>query len=412
MDSIKSIYKTGLGPSSSHTMGPSKAASLFKAVTPDAGRYRVTLFGSLAATGRGHFTDKAIADTLAPSALEIIWRADVVPQFHTNGMLFEALDSDGAVMASHSFYSVGGGNLSDGPALDDGSRDCGPLCAGQYDVAQNVYKHNTCTELMHHMSKHGVSFWEHVEYCEGASIWEYLSGIWEQMQSSVKEGLAEDRVLPGGLKVKSKAKQYFIRAKSLRPSLQSRALVTAYSLAVSEQNARGKMVATAPTCGSCGVVPGVLYHLKTAHDFSDEEILKALATAGLFGDIIKTNASISGAEVGCQGEIGSACVMAAVAATQLFGGTTAQIECAAEMAMEHNLGLTCDPVCGMVQIPCIERNPIAALRALDVSLYSLLNDGNHLISFDKVVETMKKTGRDLPSLYKETALGGLAALKL
>lgn len=410
MDTIKSIYKIGRGPSSSHTMGPSAAAELFKEHSKGAASYRVTLYGSLAATGKGHLTDRAIIDALSPSEVEIVWRKDVVPEFHTNGMLFEALDGEGAVTVSHTFYSIGGGNISDGPAMDDGSHDCGPLCADTAS-AVNLYKHDTCAEIVKHMDKHGVSFWECVEYREGNGIWEYLDKVWTQMQRSVKEGLAEDRVLPGGLCLKSKAKMYLTRSQGLRPILQSRSCVIAYSLAVSEQNARGGVVVTAPTCGSCGVLPGVLYYMKDI-GFSKDDILKALATAGLFGNIIKTNASISGAEVGCQGEIGSACVMAAVAATQLLGGTNSQIEYAAEMAMEHNLGLTCDPVAGMVQIPCIERNPVAALRALDVSLFAILSDGRHLISFDKVVETMKKTGKDLPSLYKETSMGGLATLHL
>lgn len=412
MDSIKSIYKIGRGPSSSHTMGPQASAKAFKIKTPEAASYRVTLYGSLAATGKGHLTDRSIIDELSPKQTEIVWRSDITPEFHTNGMLFEALDGNGKPFCTHTFYSIGGGFISDGPAMDDGKLDCGPLCVAADESGKGIYKHNGCTEIKNHITKHGVSFWEHVEYIEGPEIWDYLAKIWEQMQQSVRDGLAEDRVLPGAIKLKSKARQYFVRASSLRPTLQSRALIIAYALAVSEQNARGGVVVTAPTCGSCGVLPGVLYHLKTAHGFTDTEILKALATAGLFGNIIKTNASISGAEVGCQGEVGSACVMAAVAATQLFGGTPYQIECSAEMAMEHNLGLTCDPVCGLVQVPCIERNPIASLRALDVSLYALLNDGRHLISFDKVVETMKKTGHDIPSLYKETSMGGLALLDL
>lgn len=228
------------------------------------------------------------------------------------------------------------------------------------------------------------------------------------MQQTIEEGLQDDRVIAGGLHLRSKAHQYFIRASAFKPSLQSRALVIAYALATSEQNACGARIVTAPTCGSSGVLPAVLYHLKRNHNFSDREILRAMATAGLFANVIKTNASISGAEVGCQGEVGSACVMAAVASNQLFGGSPKQIEYAAEMAMEHNLGLTCDPLCGLVQIPCIERNAMAALRALDINIYAMMSDGRHIISFDKVVKTMKLTGKDLPSLYKETSLGGLA----
>ena len=395
MESIKSIYKIGNGPSSSHTMGPHKAAVIFAEETHNAASYRVTLYGSLAATGKGHLTDIAIINALKPKETEIIWKPDIVKEFHTNAMLFEALDKDGKVIYDKTIYSVGGGEISLGPEEPPKNRI-------------DIYSHNTCEEIQYHIEKHGITFWEYVEYCEGNDIWDYLMEAWEQMQKSIHEGLENDRVLPGVLNLKSKAKRYFIRASSLKQSLQTRALVMAYSMAVAEQNARGGVVVTAPTCGSCGVVPSVLYHMKTAHDFNDKDILKAMATAGLFGNIIKTNASIAGAEVGCQGEVGSACVMAAVATNQLFGGTPQQIECAAEMAMEHNLGLTCDPVKGLVQIPCIERNTVAALRAMDVSLLALLSDGKHMVSFDKVVNTMKKTGKDLPSVYKETALGGLA----
>ena len=400
MNSIREIYKIGYGPSSSHTMGPRRAAELFRERAAGAARCRVTLYGSLAATGRGHLTDVAIAAGLAPLEADIVWRPDVVLPFHTNGMRFEALADDGTVRDQWTVYSVGGGTLSDGTLSDGTGTDDSP--------APNLYPHGTLTEIQHYITHNGLSFWEYVEQCEGADIWDFLSEVWQQMQSTVQEGLENDSVLPGSLHLRSKAKQYYVRASSFKPSLQSRALVTAYALAAAEQNARGGKVVTAPTCGSCGVVPAVLYHMKQGHSFSERDILKALATAGLFGNIIKTNASISGAEVGCQGEVGSACVMAAVAINQLFGGSAQQIECAAEMAMEHNLGLTCDPVCGLVQIPCIERNAIAALRAQDVSLYALMSDGKHMVSFDSIVETMKQTGHDLPSPYKETALGGLA----
>ena len=394
MDSIKEIYKIGHGPSSSHTMGPGKAASIYLERHPEAESFRVTLYGSLAATGKGHMTDFVIINTFKPKATEVVWRADIVPEFHTNGMLFEAVGKDGKAYDGWTVYSIGGGELSEGKAEE---RAVAP-----------VYDRNTLREIQKYIEQEGLSFWEYVEAQEGKGIWDYLADAWEVMQRCVEEGLENDERIPGCLKVRSKAKQYHIRASGYKDSLKSRALVCSYALAVAENNARGGIVVTAPTCGSCGIVPAVLYHMKTAHGFSDRDILKAMATAGLFGNVIRTNASISGAEVGCQGEVGSACVMAAVSVNQLFGGTPQQIEYAAEMAMEHNLGLTCDPVCGLVQIPCIERNPMAALRALDVSLYALLSDGKHLISFDKVVDTMKRTGKDLPSLYKETANGGLA----
>ena len=420
METIKKIYKAGYGPSSSHTMGPNRAAELFAARTKGAARYRVTLYGSLAATGKGHHTDLAIGRGLAPKEVEIVWRADVVKPFHPNGMFFEALDGEGRTVDQWLVYSVGGGYLS----TEEGEVPMGITPEGE------VYPHKTMTEIMEYIDKEGLSFWEYVEQCEclggcrqsrhhdlggcrqsrhhDGSLWFYLEEMWKQMQQTIEEGLQDDRVIAGGLHLRSKAHQYFVRASGFKPSLQSRALVIAYALATSEQNACGAKIVTAPTCGSSGVLPAVLYHLKKNHGFSDREILRAMATAGLFANVIKTNATISGAEAGCQAEVGSACVMAAVASNQLFGGSPKQIEYAAEMAMEHNLGLTCDPLCGLVQIPCIERNAMAALRALDINIYAMMSDGRHIISFDKVVKTMKLTGHDLPSLYKETSLGGLA----
>ena len=398
METIKKIYKIGYGPSSSHTMGPNRAAEMFAARTKQAISYRVTLYGSLAATGKGHHTDMAITRGLAPKDVEIIWRADEVKPFHPNGMLFEALDADRQTLDTWMVYSIGGGYL----ATEEGEVPMGITPEGE------VYPHSTMKEIMEYIDREGLSFWEYVEQCEDGSLWFYLEEMWKQMQQTIEEGLLDDRVIAGGLHLRSKAHQYFIRASAFKPSLQSRALVIAYALATSEQNACGARIVTAPTCGSSGVLPAVLYHLKKNHDFSDREILRAMATAGLFANVIKTNATISGAEAGCQAEVGSACVMAAVASNQLFGGSPKQIEYAAEMAMEHNLGLTCDPLCGLVQIPCIERNAMAALRALDINIYAMMSDGRHIITFDKVVKTMKLTGKDLPSLYKETSLGGLA----
>lgn len=396
MHTIKDIYKIGIGPSSSHTIAPNRAATIFRQRHPEAASFKVTLYGSLAATGKGHMTDLAIQRAFGDTPSEVIWRADIVPQFHTNGMLFASYDAAGGLTDEWTVYSIGGGNLSEGNPQQE---------------QVEVYPHRSMTQIQQFIEAEGLSFWEYVETFEGPSIWEHLRTIWDAMQRSVEEGLRDDSRLPGCLHLRSKAKQFYSRANGLNEKLRGRALVPAYALAVSEMNARGGVVVTAPTCGSCGVVPAVLYHLKKAHSFSDDDILKALATAGIFGEVIRANASLSGAEVGCQGEVGSACVMAAVAVNQLFGGTCAQIECAGEMAMEHNLGLTCDPVCGLVQIPCIERNAIAALRALDVSSYALLGDGRHIVSFDKVVDTMKRTGKDIPSLYKETAEGGLATFE-
>ena len=395
MDSIKKIYKKGYGPSSSHTMGPNLAAIQFREKNPNAASFRVTLHGSLAATGKGHRTDKAIQVGAAPIPVEIIWKPQVVLPFHTNGMLFEALDAQGQVFDQWTIYSIGGGFLAN----------------EQTQLQEDhIYEHHSLTEILNYIEDEGLTFWEYVQQREGDDIWDYLADMWHTMESTVEEGVRCEGVLPGGLHLRSKARQYFVRASSYKASLQGRALVTAYALATSERNASGGIIVTAPTCGASGVLPAVLYHLKRSQEFTETNILRAMATAGLFANVIKTNASISGAEVGCQGEVGSACVMAAVAATQLFGGTPQQIEYAAEMAMEHNLGLTCDPLCGLVQIPCIERNAMAALRALDINIYAMMSDGKHIISFDKVVQAMNRTGKDLPSLYKETSLGGLAAL--
>ena len=393
MESIKKIYRKGYGPSSSHTMGPHAAALQFKTDHPDAHTIRVTLYGSLAATGRGHHTDKALLEGAAPIPIDIVWKPDVVLPFHTNGMHFEALDTNGNTTGDWTIYSIGGGALANETTSI---------------TEEHVYNMSTLAEILPYIEHEGMNYWEYVQQCESPDIWDYLQDMWNVMQETIRAGLQAEGVIPGGLHLRSKARQYYVRASSSKPSLQSRALVIAYALATSERNAAGGYIVTAPTCGSSGVLPAVLYHLKKAHDFSDTEILRAMATAGLFANVIKHNASISGAEVGCQGEVGSACVMAAVAANQLFGGSPQQIEYAAEMAMEHNLGLTCDPMCGLVQIPCIERNAMAALRALDINIYAMMSDGKHIISFDKVVRTMRRTGHDLPSLYKETALGGLA----
>ncbi len=398
MESIKQIYKIGLGPSSSHTMGPRKAAEEFLSHYPGAARYEVTLYGSLAATGKGHFTDKAILSVLEPAApTEIVWQPEVFLPFHPNAMRFRAFDAAGAVIGEATRYSIGGGDV----VAEGESRSSGP----------QVYDMNTLSEILQWCDTTGHSFWEYVDQCEGPEIWEHLARVWDVMKRAVERGIEAEGVLPGGLGVARKATSYYVHAAGYASSLKSRGLVYAYALAVSEENAAGGEIVTAPTCGSCGIVPAVLYHLYTSKGFSEQRILRALATAGLFGNVVKQNASVSGAEVGCQGEVGVACAMAAAAASQLFGGTPRQIEYSAEMGLEHHLGLTCDPVCGLVQIPCIERNAYAAARALDANLYAAFSDGRHSVSFDRIVEVMKETGHDLPSLYKETAQGGLAKIK-
>jgi L-serine dehydratase len=291
-------------------------------------------------------------------------------------------------------FSVGGGALAE-EGHDKGS-------------TPEIYDMNRMSEILYWCERTGRNYWEYVQQCEDEDIWDYLAEVWKTMREAIERGLDQEGVLPGPLNLRRKASTYYIKAKGYKDNLRSRGLVFSYALAVSEENASGGKIVTAPTCGSCGVVPAVLYHLQKSRDFSDMRILRALATAGLIGNIVKHNASISGAEAGCQAEVGVACSMASAAASQLFGGSPAQIEYAAEMGLEHHLGMTCDPVCGLVQTPCIERNAYAAARALDANIYSALTDGNHRVSFDKVVEVMKQTGHDLPSLYKETSEGGLA----
>ncbi len=396
MKSLRELYRIGKGPSSSHTMGPNKAAKDFAARHKDAASFEVTLYGSLAATGKGHLTDVAIQEVLEPLApVKIIWSPQTFLPFHPNGMKFVSFDAEGKVTDEWTVYSVGGGALSEGKPDDRFS-------------TPDVYDKNTLTEILRWCEDKGRSYWEYVDLCEGPGIWDYLREVWEAMKTSVENGIDHEGVLPGPLNLPRKAPIYYVKATGYKQTLQTRGLVYAYALAVSEENASGGTIVTAPTCGSSGVMPGVLYHLAKGHDFKEIRILHALATGGLIGNIVKQNASISGAEVGCQGEVGVACAMASAAACQLFGGSPSQIEYAAEMGLEHHLGMTCDPICGLVQIPCIERNAFAATRALDANLYASFSDGKHRVSFDHVVEVMKQTGKDIPSLYKETSAGGLA----
>lgn len=399
MKSLKELYKVGKGPSSSHTMGPQKAAKIFLEKNREAKFFEVTLYGSLAATGKGHMTDIAIKEVLEPVAeVKIIWRPDIFLPFHPNGMKFCSRDTNGKIINEWTVYSIGGGALSEGKAVDD-----------MFDT-EEVYEMNTMTDIMNWCNKTGRNYWEYVQLCEKEDLWDYLDVVWQTMKQAVERGIKHEGRLPGPLNLPRKAPTYYIKATGYKQSLQTRGLVYAYALAVSEENASGGTIVTAPTCGACGVLPAVLYHISNGHEFNEMQILHALATAGLVGNIVKTNASISGADVGCQGEVGVACAMASAAACQLFGGSPSQIEYAAEMGLEHHLGMTCDPVCGLVQIPCIERNAFAATRALDSNLYAAFSDGTHRVSFDRVVEVMKRTGHDIPSLYKETSEGGLAKI--
>lgn len=395
MKSIKEIYKIGVGPSSSHTMGPKKAAQIFLTKNPNAVRFVVTLYGSLAATGKGHMTDRAINEVLSQNAeVNIIWKPDIFLDYHPNGMKFQAYNDDGSILDYWEVFSVGGGTIA-----SPGDKTLETL---------EVYDMGTMSEIHSWCKRYGLKYWEYIERIESNTIWPFLAEVWSVMKNAIERGLDREGVLPGPLCIPRKASSYYIKAMGYKDSLKSRGLIFSYALAVSEENASGGFIVTAPTCGSCGVLPAVLYHLWKSRNFSEEKILRALATAGLIGNIVKHNASISGAEVGCQGEVGVACAMASAAACQLFGGSLSQIEYAAEMGLEHHLGMTCDPVCGMVQIPCIERNAHAAARAFDTNVYASFSDGVHAVSFDRVVEVMKHTGYDLPSLYKETSIGGLA----
>lgn len=397
MKTLKELFKIGKGPSSSHTMGPQKAAKIFLENNRGASSFEVTLYGSLAATGKGHMTDIAIIEVLEPIApVRIIWKPDVFLPFHPNGMKFRSFTNDEKPINEWTVYSIGGGALSEGKGDDDMFN------------SPEVYDMNSMTDIMKWCERTGRNYWEYVQLCEDSSLWDYLEVVWIKMKEAVERGLKREGRLPGPLNLPRKAPTYYVKASGYKQSLQTRGLVYAYALAVSEENASGGTIVTAPTCGACGVLPAVLYHISKSHEFTDKQILHALATAGLVGNIVKKNASISGADVGCQGEVGVACAMASAASCQLFGGSPSQIEYAAEMGLEHHLGMTCDPICGLVQIPCIERNAFAATRALDSNLYAAFSDGSHRVSFDRVVEVMKRTGHDIPSLYKETSEGGLA----
>lgn len=351
----------------------------------------------MAATGKGHLTDVAINEVLSGAGpVEIEWLPKVFLPTHPNAMSIAVVDDEGERHDEWTFYSVGGGAIK-----------CDQLPSVD---TPDIYPLNTMTELMEWCNHNGKSYWEYVEQIEDSHINEYLAEVWQNMQAAIERGLDREGALPGPLHLRRKAASYFIRAEGYKDVLRTRGMIFAYALAVSEENASGGTIVTAPTCGSCGVLPSVLYHMKKVYNFSDNRIIRSLATAALVGNVVKTNASISGAEVGCQGEVGVACAMTAAAANQLMGGTPAQIEYAAEMGLEHHLGMTCDPVCGLVQIPCIERNAYAAARALDANIYASYTDGLHRVSFDQVVSVMKQTGKDLPSLYKETSEGGLSTI--
>ena len=397
MKSLRYLYKIGRGPSSSHTLGPEKACRIFLKRYPQADEYEATLLGSLSATGKGHLTDEVIRETFAPGKVTVIFGdTDESKLLHPNTLILKA-KSGGSVVGESEVYSVGGGEI-----VFKGEKQ---------NAAEEIYPHKTFDEIKEFCIENSLKLWQYAEIFEGGEIWNFLQNIWENMQNCVLRGLKTDGVLSGGLNTRRKAKilydQYVLNEDA---ETRENRLVCAYAYAASEENASGGVVVTAPTCGSCGVLPAVFYYLKNKKDVPDKEILKGLATAGIIGNVVKTNASISGAECGCQVEVGVACAMASAAIAQIKGMSLDQIEYAAEIAVEHHLGLTCDPICGLVQIPCIERNAVAALRALnEVTLASFLSD-TRKITFDTAVKTMYETGKDLRTGYRETATGGLAKL--
>jgi L-serine dehydratase len=396
MESLRELYRIGRGPSSSHTMGPASAAARFREAFPQADSFQVTLYGSLAKTGRGHLTDVAVKDALAPYNTCVVFHTEAAELRHPNTMDLEAFRG-GERLGGWRVYSVGGGKIE---------------IEGQPSTApQDVYSLSTFSQIRAYCEERDLRLWQFVEESEGPEIWNYLMDVWKQMKAAVYAGLHTEGVLRGGLSVQRKAK-YLIRQRHIDESAETREnrIVCAYAFAVSEENAGGGVIVTAPTCGASGVVPAVMVYKQEQQGFSDTEMVRGLAAAGIIGNLIKTNASISGAECGCQAEIGSACSMAAAGLAELFGMDLDQIEYAAEVAMEHHLGLTCDPIGGLVQIPCIERNAVAAMRAINA--LSLANFLTHTrkISFDMVVKTMYETGRDLFSKYRETSEGGLAKM--
>ena len=398
MESLSELYRTGRGPSSSHTMGPERACKLFLARNPQADRFRAILFGSLAKTGKGHGTDYVIGKTFAEIPCEVIFDMEKNDLPHPNTMELIA-EREGREIDRITVISVGGGRIK--------------TIGEELGVAPIVYPHSTFDEIAAYCRENDLRLSEYAEHIEGPTLAVHMEHVWETMKRSVREGLLAEGILPGGLEVKRKAKTLFGQ-QHIDESAETREnrMVCSYAFAVSEQNASGETIVTAPTCGASGVLPAVLYYQQKKRGYSDREIIRALEAGGIIGNLIKTNASISGAECGCQAEIGSACAMASAALAELFGLDLDKIEYAAEIAIEHHLGLTCDPICGLVQIPCIERNAVAAMRAINaVSLSSFLSD-TRKISLDKVIQTMKETGLDIAHAYRETSEGGLAKLKI
>jgi len=396
MFSIKDIYRIGRGPSSSHTMGPSSACEIVLKEYPDADAFRVVLYGSLAKTGVGHRTDYAIKETLKGKICEIVFDEGKSELLHPNTMEITAL-KENKILCTKTVRSVGGGAIEfDGEEIKQ---------------SEIVYEHTCFADIETYCEKNKLSLSEYIFMKENADIKEYLCLVWKRMKDTINSGLLKEGVIPGGLNIKRKANMLLKKGMSKSFGHEKEIyLLSAYAYAASEENATGEKMVTAPTCGASGVLPAVLMFKQQELGFCDEEIISALAVAGIVGDLVKRNASISGAECGCQAEVGTACAMAAAAFAYLKGLSTKQIECAAEIALEHHLGLTCDPIRGLVQIPCIERNAVAAMRAVDaVSLAEMLFE-DRKISLDLVIKTMYETGKDLSCRYRETAEGGLASL--
>lgn len=395
MQSLRQLYKIGRGPSSSHTIGPEKASLMFRELYPNADGFKAVLYGSLALTGHGHGTDTVIKKTFRPVECEVVFNeAEEKP--HPNTMELFAY-KEGVLLGHTEVCSIGGGDIA--------VRGMDMLPPAE------VYPHSTFAEIADYCRENGIRISDYVVRFEGEDIIDYLYEIWTQMKNTISKGLEREGVLPGGLGVERKAALlYNSNHIDERAETRENRIVCAYAFATGEQNASGGRIVTAPTCGASGVLPAVLLYSRDKRSFTDREIISALATAGIIGLLIKTNASISGAECGCQAEVGSACSMAAAALAELYRMSISQIEYAAEIAIEHHLGLTCDPICGLVQIPCIERNAVAAMRAINaVNLANFLTDSRK-ISFDLIVKTMYETGRDLLSKYRETSTGGMAKL--
>jgi L-serine dehydratase len=376
-------------------MGPKKAAELFLTKNQNATQFQVELYGSLASTGKGHLTDYIISQTLGEYRTTISFHPEKTYQYHTNGLKFFAYNESNELIDEWLIFSVGGGALKE---LNESRR--GNL---------NTYPQKTMEEIIQYCESKNINLYEYVVECEGKDIIEFGKQVVRQMFSTIEKGLKTEDDLPGDLHLQRRAKAFYTQYLETN---NMNALIYAAALATSEENASGGTVVTAPTCGSSGVVPSVLYKFYKINETPMSKLVEGLLVGGIIGNLVKHNASISGAEVGCQGEIGTACSMAAAMAAHIKGGSLQQIEYAAEIGLEHHLGMTCDPILGYVQIPCIERNAMSSRRAIDSAEYALLTDGQHYIVLDSVIDALNETGKDINEKYRETAKGGLALKKV